>query len=88
MANLKSAAKRARQSPKKQATNMKTKNSVRTFEKKLRVAIAAKDMTTSQTLLKDVASKLDKAATKGVIHRKTAARKVSRLATQVKSLQA
>jgi small subunit ribosomal protein S20 len=65
---------------------MKSKNTVRTFEKKLRAAIASKDKAAAQTLLLETASKIDKAATKGVFHRRTASRKISRLSAQVHAL--
>jgi small subunit ribosomal protein S20 len=86
LANLKSAAKRARQAPKRQETNLRTKNTVRTIEKKVRAAITAKDKKSAETLLKEASSKIDKAATKGVFHRRTAARKISRLSAQVHAL--
>lgn len=83
MANHKSAAKRARQSVKKNARNNATLGSVRTAEKKLRAALAAGDKANVSSLLTAYMSKISKAATKGVVHTKTAARKVSRLATRV-----
>ena len=83
MANHKSAAKRARQSVKKNARNNASLGAVRTAEKKLRAALAAGDKTNAATLLTTYVSKISKAATKGVLHTKTAARKVSRLATRV-----
>lgn len=86
MATHKSSEKRARQDVKKQANNQKTLNSVRTFEKKVRTAIAAKDAKSAQELLKSFSSKMDKAASKGVIHAKTAARKVSRISAQISAL--
>jgi small subunit ribosomal protein S20 len=86
LANLKSAAKRARQSPKRQETNLRTKNTVRTIERKVRAAIVAKDKKTAETLLVEASSKIDKAATKGVFHRRTASRKISRLSAQVHAL--
>ena len=83
MANHKSAAKRARQDLKKQARNLSTKRAVRTAEKKLRVAIGEKNAESAQTLLKVYVSKLGKAAQKGIYHARTAARKVSRLSSDV-----
>lgn len=86
MATHKSSEKRARQDVKKQAQNQKTLNSVRTFEKKLRTAIASKDAKVAQDSLKNFASKIDKAASKGVIPSKTASRKISRVSAQVSAL--
>lgn len=85
MATHKSSEKRARQDIKKSANNLKTLNSVRTAEKKLRTAIAAKDSKTAPALLKAYTSRVDKASTKGVVHAKTASRKISRLSKQVSS---
>lgn len=86
MANHKSAAKRARQDEKKAARNSQTKKAVRTQEKKLRVAIDAKDKAAAETELVKYCSKLDKAASKGALHRNNAARKTSRLSAQVSAL--
>lgn len=86
MANHKSAAKRARQTITKTARNSQTKKTVRTFEKKLRTAIDAKDKETAQKALVEYCSKLDKAAAKGIIHRNNAARKTSRLSSQVSAI--
>ena len=86
MATHKSAEKRARQAVKRNARNSNTIGQVRTFEKKLRTAIAAGDKTGATTLLQDYMSKVTKASTKGVLHGKTAARKVSRLAARVSSI--
>ncbi len=83
MANHKSAAKRARQSIKKNARNRSTKNAVRTWEKKLREAVVKKDAKGAQELLSTYVSKIGKAAAKGVVKTQTAARKVSRLSKYV-----
>ncbi len=82
MANHKSAAKRARQSVKRNQRNTTALSSVRTFERKLRTAIAAGDKKGAQDALRAYMSKVSKAATKGVMHAKTAARKLSRLSEQ------
>ena len=83
MANHKSAAKRARQSVKKNARNSDAMGSFRTAEKKLRAALASNDKSGVADLLNTYMSKITKAATAGVVHAKTAARKVSRLAASV-----
>ena len=87
MANHKSAAKRARQEERRTARNSRTKGSVRTAEKKLRTAISKKDSAGAQKLLVSFMSKVDKAAKKGIYHARTAARKVSRLSSQVSALK-
>lgn len=86
MATHKSAEKRARQSVKRAKRNSMVMSSVRTVEKKLRSSIAAADKTLAAQLLKEFSSYADGAVSKGVLHYKTAARKISRLATRVNSL--
>ncbi len=83
MANHKSAAKRARQSLKIRARNLSTKKAVRTVEKGLLSAISEKKSDDAQKLLRAFASKIDKAAKKGVFHARTASRKIGRLSVQV-----
>ena len=79
MATHKSAAKRARQAPKRTARNKQTLGTVRTTEKKLRIALTAGDKTAAQALLQEYTSKTMKAAVKGVMHAKTASRKIGQL---------
>ena len=88
MATHKSAEKRARQAVRRNARNTQTMSSVRTFEKKLRTAIAGGDSAAAKTLLGEFSSKVDKAAQKGVLPTKTAARKISRLAERVSKIGA
>jgi small subunit ribosomal protein S20 len=87
LATHKSSEKRARQATKISTRNTQTENSVRSWEKKLRTAIASKDAKAAQQLLKDYTSKIGKAAQKGVVHVKNASRKVSRLSKQVSALK-
>jgi small subunit ribosomal protein S20 len=86
LANHKSAIKKARSSIRKATVNSKTLTSVRTVEKKVRKALAAKNKTDSQTALKEFASTIDKAAQKGRLSPKTASRKISRLSKQINAL--
>jgi len=86
LATHKSAEKRARQSVKRNSRNSTALNAVRTFEKKLRTALAGNDKTAATTLLNDYMSKMMKAATRGVVHAKTASRKISRLSERVSKL--
>ena len=85
MANHKSAAKRARQTLKITTAKSRARSSVRTSEKNLLSALADKKLEEAQTLLKTYASKMDKAAKKGIFHANTAARKVARLSKRVAS---
>lgn len=87
MATHKSAEKRARQSIKRNTRNSGTLAGVRTWEKKLRAALAGGDKKAAETLLGDYMSKMTKAATKGTVHAKTASRKIGRLAERVSSLK-
>ena len=87
MANHKSAIKKARMSLRRNAINAKTLGSVRTFEKKLRKALAAKNKTDSEKSLIEFVSSISKAAQKGRMKRETASRKISRLSTQVSALK-
>lgn len=86
MANHKSAEKRARQSTKRRDRNSKAKSTVRTWEKKLRKAVAAKDTKVAQELLREFSSRIDKAAQKGIVHVKAASRKVGRISAQISAL--
>lgn len=83
MANHKSAAKRARQSIKKNAVNSNRKSKVRTAEKSLTKAITSKNLTEVQSLLKKFMSDMSKAAQKGVFKKEAASRKIARLSKKV-----
>ena len=86
LATHKSAEKRARQAVKRNDRNTQAVGSVRTLERKLRTALAGNDKTASGTLMKDYMSLMAKAGTKGVVHAKTASRKIGRLAARVSKL--
>ena len=79
MANIKSAKKRVLVNRKKAERNKSIKSAVKTSIKKVEVAIEAKDKEAAVAALQNAISTIDKAATKGVYHKNTAARKVSRL---------
>ncbi len=78
MANHKSAKKRAKQSQVRRLRNRSVKTSLKTLEKKLRAAKEAGDDNKDE-LMRQTQSAIHKAAKKGVIHKKTASRKISRL---------
>lgn len=86
MATHKSAEKRARQAVRRNKRNSDTLGAVRTWEKKLRTALAGGDKSAAKELLNTYMSKMSQAATKGVVHGKTAARKIGRLSARVSSL--
>ncbi len=83
MANHKSAKKRAKQTKVKTAVNARIKSSVRTFEKKFLSMISDGKLDEAKDLFKTVSSKVDRAAKSGVMHKNTAARKISRLALRL-----
>ena len=86
MANIASARKRIRQSAKRNARNTARKSRVRTFVKKVEVAIASGDHAAAREALRIAQPEIQRAATKGVLHRNTVARKISRLSAGVKAL--
>ena len=83
MANIKSAKKRILVDRRNAERNKAIKSSVKTAIKKVDAAVAAKDKTAADTALVAAISEIDKAASKGVFHKKTASRKISRLTLAV-----
>jgi len=83
-----SAQKRHRQSVKRQARNQSIRSRVRTFVKRVRESIEAKNLEEANTRLRSATRAIDKAVTKGVLHRNTASRKISRLTRAVQGLAA
>jgi small subunit ribosomal protein S20 len=88
LANHASALKRARQNEDRKLRNRITKTQVKHLVKTVRQDVAAKSTEAVQSKLNVAKSLIDKAAKKGAIHRKTAARKISRLAKLVNTLKA
>lgn len=86
MPNHKSAEKRVRQTIKRNAINTSNKSRLRTQIKKLRAALASGDKKQSVELLTPTISTIDKAVTKGILHKNTAARYKSRLTSHVNNL--
>ncbi|MDO4331496.1 MAG: 30S ribosomal protein S20 [Eubacteriales bacterium] len=86
MANIKSAKKRILVNQTKADRNKAIKSSVKTAVKKVRVAIDAQDKEAAKAALIAATATIDKAATKGVYHKNTASRKVSRLAKAVNEM--
>lgn len=83
MANHKSAIKRARQNDKRRARNRSVKTRLKTVVKDVTAAVTEGATDKTADNLKTAQSAIDKAAKKGVIHRRTAARRVSRLTRKV-----
>jgi small subunit ribosomal protein S20 len=88
MANTRSALKRMRQGEKRRVRNAAVRSTVRTAVKGARVALAASSPEEARTSLARAIRLLDRAVTKGVVHKNTAARKKSRLTRQLNALAA
>ena len=86
MANTASARKRIRQIERRTERNHARKSRMRTFVKKVETAIASGDKTAANTAFRAAQPEMQRAAGKGVVHKNTVARKLSRLASRIKSL--
>lgn len=86
MANIKSAKKRILVSETKAARNKATRSRVKTAIKKVDAAVAAGDKAAAQAALSSAISEIEKAASKGVYHKNTASRKVSRISKAVNTI--
>jgi len=85
MANTKSAQKRARQSIVRKQRNLSKKTAIKTAFKKVDLALNEGNIEQAKVLFKDAESKIARAAGKGIVHRKTAQRKTSRLAQRIRT---
>jgi small subunit ribosomal protein S20 len=86
MPHHKSAEKRLRQTEKRTVINRARMSRVRTFVKKVETAIETGDRAAAQSALQLAQPELHRATTKGVLHKNTVARKLSRLATRINAL--
>ncbi len=86
MANHESSKKRIRQTLKRTERNRHVRSTVRGSVKKVREAITTGDKTNAQDAIATAVSRIDKAVSKGVYHRKTGSRYISRLSAQVAAL--
>jgi small subunit ribosomal protein S20 len=86
MANTPQAKKRARQNEKRFAINKARRSRIRTYLRKVEEAIASGDQDAAKAALAAAQPELMRGVTKGVFHKNTASRKMSRLASRVKSL--
>ena len=86
MANHKSALKRARQNEIRRLRNRSSKTRIKNVTKTVRQAVNEKSTEAAQMELNAAKSAIDKAARKGIIHKKTAARKISRLSKLVETI--
>jgi small subunit ribosomal protein S20 len=86
VANHKSAAKRNRQNAVRKARNTHVRTTMRNLVKQVREAVTAGDKDAAQAALAKAIPYIDKTSTKGVIHKATASRKISRLVKPVNTL--
>ena len=88
MANTTSAKKMTRKIAKRTAINRSRRSRMRTFLRKVEEAIASGDQAAAQAALRDAQPEIMRAAQKGIVHKNTASRKVSRLASRIRTLGA
>ncbi len=88
MANTPQSKKRARQSERRQDVNKARRSRIRTFLRKVEEAISSGNQEVAATALRNAQPELARGITKGVLHKNTVARKMSRLSARVKSLVA
>jgi small subunit ribosomal protein S20 len=88
VANIKSQIKRNRQNEKARLRNKSVKSSLKTVIRKLNEASVSGNTETATTLLREASRQLDKAASKGVIHKNQAANRKSAIAKRIASLSA
>lgn len=86
MANSPQAKKRARQNERRYAVNKARRSRIRTFLRNVEEALASGDQAAAAEALKAAQPEVMRGVTKGVFHKNTAARKISRLAARVKAL--
>ncbi len=85
MANIKSQIKRNRQNAKRQERSKAVRTALKTSTKKVRTAVAAGDADEAAARQREAARALDRAVAKGIVHKRTAARRKSRLAKAASS---
>ena len=83
MANIKSQEKRNRQNNRKGIKNSQVRSSIRTSSKRVLNAVDSKDKENADVLFKKFVKTIDSAVQKGIVHKKTAARKKSRIAKKI-----
>ena len=88
MANHKSAIKRARQNEKRRLRNKSTKTRIKNIVKGVRQTVGENSKEEALAELNSAKSIIDNAAKKGVIHKKTASRKISRLSRLINTISA
>jgi small subunit ribosomal protein S20 len=86
MAHHQSAKKRNRRNAARETINANRVGRIRTFVKRVELAIDSGDAAGAQAAFKEAQPELQRGITKGVLHKNTASRKISRLSARVKAL--
>lgn len=88
MANTSSAKKMVRKIARRTAVNKSRRSRVRSYLRKVEEAISSGDKSAADTAFKSAQPELHRAVSNGIFHKKTAARKLSRLSTRIKAISA
>ena len=88
MANSPQSKKRARQAQRRTLINKTRRTRIRTFIRKVEEAIIGGDQAVAQAALRAAQPEIMRGVTKGILHKNTASRKISRLSSRVKALSA
>ncbi len=88
MANTKSAKKAARHAESRTEINKARRSRVKTYTRKVEEAIAAGDKEAANLALREAQPEIQRSASKGIIHKNTASRRISRLSARIKALGA
>jgi len=88
MANTTQSKKRARQAQRRTLINKTRRTRIRTYIRKVEEALAGGDAAVAAAALKAAQPEIMRGVTKGILHKNTASRKMSRLAARVKALGA
>jgi small subunit ribosomal protein S20 len=86
MANTPQSEKRARQNERRYAINKVRRSRIRTFLRKVEEALSSGNQDAAKAALREAQPELARGVTKGVLHKNTVARKMSRLSARVKAL--
>lgn len=86
MANIKSAKKRILVTARKTAVNKSRKSEIKTYIKKFEAALNSGEIEKAKAYLKDIESRIDRAAAKNTLHKNAAARKISRLQARLNKI--
>lgn len=86
MANHKSAEKRIRRNARRADINGARRSRIRTFIKKIEMAISTGNQKDAQEALKNAQPEIQRGVAKGILHKNTAARKLSRLSSRIKAI--